>query len=104
MATSSEVLKEIASIFNITVDEIKDKNRHDEVSYPRKVWLYVCHKHLNIPKRELSRKLDRELSYTRHELKIIDRHISNSENKWLCFWNKYERESMILKQLIKNAA
>ena len=43
MVTSSELLKEIADIFNTTVDRLKEKDRVDELIFPRKVFIYVCY-------------------------------------------------------------
>lgn len=99
MVTSNEVMIEVASIFNITVDGMRDKCRLDEYIFDRKVFIYVCNKYLSISDYEISRKLNRERSLARKELKIIKRHMENKEPKWAIYWGKYERESSLLRQL-----
>jgi chromosomal replication initiation ATPase DnaA len=104
MVTSSELLKEIADIFNTTVEKLKDKDRIDELIFPRKVFIYVCYNYLNMSGAAISMKLNREKTSSKKELDIIERHIENKERKWLEYWNKYERESSIWKQLLNKAA
>lgn len=104
MITSTEVMKEVASIFNLSPDYFLIKCRLDEYTYPKKVYMYICNNYLSLSKAEISRKLRREKTYTGKELKIIQRHIDNKEHKWLLYWSKYERESVLLKQLINKQA
>lgn len=104
MVTSSELLKEIADIFNTTVDRLKEKDRSDELLFPRKVFIYVCYNYLKMSGSVISRKLNREQTFSKKELDMINRHIENNERKWLEYWTKYERESSIWKQLLNKAA
>lgn len=104
MVTSSELLKEIADIFNTTVDRLKEKDRSDELLFPRKVFIYVCYNFLKMSGSVISRKLNREQTFSKKELDMINRHIENNERKWLEYWTKYERESSIWKQLLNKAA
>lgn len=104
MVTSSELLKEIADIFNTTVDKLKEKDRSDELLFPRKVFIYVCYNFLKMSGSVISRKLNREQTFSKKELDMINRHIENNERKWLEYWTKYERESSIWKQLLNKAA
>lgn len=100
MITSSDVMNEVASIFHITAEGMRSKSRSDEYVFARKVFIYVCNKHLPISDHDISRKLDREKSLARHELKIIKRHIENKEPKWAIYWGKYERESSLYRLLL----
>lgn len=100
MITSTEVMKEIASIFNLSLEDFEIKCRLEEYTYPKKVFMYVCHNYLSLSNCELSRKLKRERTYAYKELKIIQKHIDNKEQKWLLYWNKYENKSILLKQLL----
>jgi chromosomal replication initiation ATPase DnaA len=104
MVTSSELLKEIADIFNTTVDRLKEKDRSDELLFPRKVFIYVCYNYLKMSGSVISRKLNREQTFSKKELDMINRHIENNEHKWLEYWAKYEKESSIWKQLLNKAA
>lgn len=104
MVTSSELLQEIADIFNTTVEKLKEKDRSDELLFPRKVFIYVCYNYLKMSGSVISRKLNREQTFSKKELDMINRHIENKERKWLEYWNKYEKESSIWKQLLTKAA
>lgn len=104
MYTSSDVMNEVALIFNITTEDIKAKNRHDALVFPRKICIYVCCNFLNISGHGLSKKLNRDIGYCCKLLKMIGRHIRNNESKWFEYWNKYERESTIWKKLFNKAA
>jgi chromosomal replication initiation ATPase DnaA len=104
MVTSSELLKEIADIFSTTVDRLKEKDRIDELIFPRKVFIYVCYNYLKMSGPAIAMKLNREKTSSKKELDMINRHIENNERKWLEYWTKYEKESNIWKQLLNNAA
>jgi chromosomal replication initiation ATPase DnaA len=104
MVTSSELLQEIADIFNTTVDRLKEKDRIDELIFPRKVFIYVCYNYLNMSGAAIAMKLNRGKTTGKKELDMINRHIENKERKWLEYWTKYEKESSIWKQLLNNAA
>lgn len=99
MVTSSELLKEIADIFNTTIEILKEKDRSDELIFPRKIFIYVCYSCLKMSGSLISRKLNREQTFSKKELNIVNRHIENNERKWLEYWNKYKKESNIWRQL-----
>ena len=101
MLTSSDVLNEVALIFRVPVVDIKAKNRHDEVVFCRKIFLFVCVTHFKISMAQLSRMLNRDSSYCKKEMKIINREVINNKSKWVEAWNKYQKESKIW-QHIKN--
>lgn len=104
MVTSSELLKDIADIFNTTIERLKEKNRSDELIFPRKIFIYVCYNYLKMSGALISRKLNREQTFSKKELDIVNRHIENNERKWLEYWTRYEKESNIWKQLLIKAA
>lgn len=99
MITSSDVLNEISQVFNISIDDLKTKVRYDELIFPRKVFMYVCFDKLNMKMTDISRKLNREITFAKKGLKMINRHIINNEPKWIDAWSRYEKESKILKTI-----
>ena len=73
----------IADIFNTTVDRLKEKDRIDELIFPRKVLIYVCYNYLKMSGTAISMKLNREKTSSKKELDMINMHIENNERKWL---------------------
>lgn len=99
MITSSEILNDISTVFGIPIEQIKAKGRSDEFSICRKIFVYVCINKARIAKADISRKINRESSYCKNEMKIIHRNISDNDPKWLVFWNKYQQESKLWSSL-----
>lgn len=99
MITSSEVMQEVATIFNLTTDEMKAKNRSDSYTYPRKILIYVCCKQLKMKGAAISRLLKKDVCYGPKMLHSINKSVRTGDMKWLEYWKKYERESSIWKHL-----
>lgn len=102
MVTSSDVLNKIALIFNVKIEDIKAKIRPDELIFCRKIFVYICANKLKLCLSEISKKINRDKTYSGKELRIINRHIIKNEPKWLDAWSRYEKESKILKSLYLN--
>lgn len=94
----SDILNEIAVIFNKSVDDIIARGRLEEHVMCRKICVFVCHEqHISLYRVALS--INRTKSLVGKQFRTVRRHFREKDLKWMEVWREYEKNSRIWKQL-----
>lgn len=71
MTTMAAVIREVATTYGVTADEILGKAQERRVAEPRQVAMYLCHRTVSGNEMKIARKFGRAHSTVRRSIEMI---------------------------------
>jgi chromosomal replication initiation ATPase DnaA len=94
----SDILDDIAVVFNRSVEEIVAPGRLEEFVMCRKIHVFVCYEQ-RISLYRVALSINRTKSLVNKQVRAVRRHFRDRNSKWMEVWREYEKSSRIWKQL-----